>query len=61
MPTASQFKSLIEQQNLTQRFVAREIGLSYEYLNSYLNGHQNYLQKSKYYRLCQLLGVDVLF
>lgn len=59
--TGRQFKRIIEQQGLSQRSVAREIGVSPSTLGKFLNGDLKELRKSKYYRLCKLLGVDVLF
>ncbi|WP_404443505.1 helix-turn-helix domain-containing protein [Sutcliffiella horikoshii] len=60
--TGKQLKQIIQQQGISQKYISKEICLSYTSLNSYLNGH-THISKSKYYRLCALLqqmGEDVL-
>ncbi|MGD6896081.1 helix-turn-helix domain-containing protein [Bacillus infantis] len=59
--TGKQFKSIIESRNLSQKAVARSIGITPQQLSNYLNGTIRELSKSKYYRLCQELEVNVLF
>lgn len=59
--TGKQFKVILDERGLSQRSVAKEIGVSYSTINSFLNRTLGDLKKSKYYRLCKFLGVDVLF
>ncbi|MGD6831408.1 helix-turn-helix domain-containing protein [Sutcliffiella halmapala] len=46
---------------MKQSIVAKEIGLNATTLNAYLNDRIPEIRKSKYFRLCDLLGIDVLF
>jgi transcriptional regulator with XRE-family HTH domain len=59
--SGKEFKSLLISRGLTQKSVAHSIGVSPQTLSSFLNGNLKELKKSKYYRLCNELGIEVLF
>jgi transcriptional regulator with XRE-family HTH domain len=61
MPTPLQFKYILHERGLSQKVVSKEIGVTPQLLNSFLNGRISGLKKSKQYRLCNLLGIDILF
>ncbi|WP_214480988.1 helix-turn-helix transcriptional regulator [Bacillus sp. SM2101] len=58
--TGWQFKDLLKQQGYTNAYVAKEIGVSASTLGRFLNGEVE-LNKSKYYRLCSFLGLDLWY
>lgn len=59
--TGKQFKNLINERGLKQCDVAKEINVHPTSLNSFLNGRNTYLNKSKYYILCQYLKLDIYY
>lgn len=59
--SGKQFKELIRQKGISQKEVAHAIGMNTNALNSFLNGYTMDLHKSKYYRLCDFLGLDVRY
>lgn len=58
--TGKQFGILIKERGLTRKAVSSEIGIHPSALSNYLNMKGD-ISRSKYYRLCELLGIDVLF
>lgn len=58
--TGKQIKQILIHNKQSQKHIAKEIGVSYPTLSSYLNGRGE-LQKSKYYRLVDLLELDVYY
>jgi transcriptional regulator with XRE-family HTH domain len=57
--SGKQFKAVLNRLQLPQNVVAKEIGVSPQHLSNFLNGRVGGLNKSKYYRLCDLLGIDI--
>lgn len=58
--TGNQLKQLIKESNLTQAYIAKEVGISASQLWSFLNGKSE-MPKHKYYRVCELLNIDVTY
>lgn len=56
--TANQFKTLLDERELSYSRVSKEIGVSPSTLGKYLRGERKELNKSKYYRLCMFLNLD---
>lgn len=55
----NQIKKLIKQKGYSQKYVAKEIGLSYSRFNAILNTNIKELSKSKQYRLYHLLDIPI--
>lgn len=50
-------KRIILDKELTVEYCAKEIGVSKKHLSSFLND-KSWMQRSKIYRLCWLLGIE---
>lgn len=59
--SGNQFKEYIESHKLCKKTIAQSIGLTPQHFSNFLNGHIRELKKCKYYRLCNELGIEVLF
>lgn len=57
MLNAKQIKEVIKQKGYTQKTIATEIGVNPSVISNFLNGRSS-INKSKYYRLCDLLGIE---